>query len=115
MAKNSELSAFKSGLRSKGKGKHRRVKMTIPMGIVAGFVPLSISVWNVRDQGFAQIGSTLSKRLTGYDPETAKWNFADMRCGTLAIIGGFLVHWLVGSKLGINRMLGRTGIPLIRI
>lgn len=89
--------------------------MTIPLAVVAGFVPLTLSVYNARADGVVGMGATLSKRLTGYDPLTAKWNIGDMKCGTFSIALGMLVHWLVGSKLGVNRMIARTGIPFVRI
>lgn len=115
MAKNSALAAYKAGVRAKNKHHGHRTKFNIPLAVVAGFVPLGVSLYNARDTGIASIMSTLSKRMTGYDPGTAKWNVSDMKCGTFSILGGMFVHWLVGSKLGLNRMLARTGVPLLRI
>ena len=116
MPKNTALSAYKAGVRSRTKrGGGGRAKFNIPLAVVAGFIPLGVSLWNAKDGGGTAIMDTLSKRMTGYSPSTAKWNPADMKCGTFSILGGFLVHWLVGSKLGVNRMLARSGVPLIRI
>lgn len=115
MAKNTALAAYKAGLKTKSSGKHRKTKFTVPLAVVAGFVPLGLSIYNARDTGVAGIMNTISKRMTGYDTTTAKWSFSDMKCGTISILGGFLVHSLVGNKLGINRMIARAGIPILRI
>jgi len=35
--------------------------------------------------------------------------------GMLPIVAGALVHKYVGGKLGVNRMLGNAGVPVIRL
>lgn len=55
------------------------------------------------------------KILTGWNYETASWDFGAMKWGTIPIIVGLLVHKLVGNKLGVNRALGQAGVPWIRL
>lgn len=117
MPQNTALAAYKAGVKSqKSNGKRRKTKLTIPIAVVAGFVPLTMGTYiSFSTSGMNAGFDTLSRYLTGYSPVTKKWNLWDMKCGTFAIAGGMLVHWLVGGKLGVNRMLARAGIPLLRI
>lgn len=117
MAKqSSELTAFKAGLKTKAKGGKHHKSFTVPLGIVAGFVPLTITSVNAFQTGGVRFaGMELTRLLTGYDPGTQHWSLGNMKCGTGAILAGMGVHWLLGSKLGLNRMLARTGVPFIRI
>ncbi|GAI32548.1 unnamed protein product, partial [marine sediment metagenome] len=55
------------------------------------------------------------RSLTGYNYETHSWHPTDMRYGLLPILLGMGVHKIVGSKLGVNRALGRAKVPFIRI
>lgn len=52
--------------------------------------------------------------LTGYDHWSGNWYVQNMKYGALPIGAGMFAH-LVASRLGINRLLGRAGIPLVRI
>jgi hypothetical protein len=116
MVKNTALSSYKAGVRAaRGKSHHHKKQFTLPLAAVAGFVPLGLSIYNARAGGIAEMGATITKRLTGYDPDTAKWDANNMKCGTFAIILGAAVHWLVGGKLGVNRMIARAGVPIFRI
>jgi hypothetical protein len=56
-----------------------------------------------------------SMMTTGYDPTDGKIKFGyaiQKLYGPLAI--GFAAH-TIASKLGVNRMLARAGVPFIRI
>ena len=92
---------------------HRKQKFTLPLAVVAGFVPLAVGVWNRRSSATA-IGQYVQGALTGIDPATGSFNLALLRGGTLPIVGGFAVH-KIASMLGINRAIARAGIPVIRI
>lgn len=116
MATNKELAAYKSGLKTRKNGKRHRKNFTIPVAVVAGFVPITMGVFNSFTTSGPYAGfDTMTRYLTGYSPVTKKWDISSMKCGTFAILLGYAVHWLVGGKLGVNRMLARTGIPIIRI
>lgn len=92
---------------------HRKARMTIPLAVVAGFVPVGVGIWNRRSSGTA-IADYLQQGFTGITPGTGQFNLANLRIGMMPIVAGFLVH-MVASKLGVNRAIGRAGIPFIRI
>jgi hypothetical protein len=101
--------------RFRGKRHHSKAKMTIPLAIVAGFVPLASNAWTrFQREGIAGLGRELPADLIGIDPTSGVWNMKWLMRGTVPILGGFVIHKLAG-KLGINRALGKAGIPFIRI
>lgn len=86
--------------------------MTIPLAVAAGFAPGAIRVWAFRDQGPEGMARQLAYAYAGFDsnrfaPEGFKY-------GLYPMLAGMGVHMLA-SKLGLNRVLARSGIPLIRI
>jgi len=96
----------------KSKRRSRKPKMTIPVAVIAGFAPLAINTTSwVRDLGwqvgFGQAAST----LTGYNYATGTWNWANLRFGAIPILAGIVLHKLAG-RLGVNRQLARTGLPI---
>lgn len=91
----------------------RRPRMTLPMAVVAGFVPTAVGVWNRRSSG-TEISNYLQRGWTGIEPGTGTFNFANLRKGAFPAVAGYFVH-MIASKLGVNRALGRARIPLIRI
>jgi hypothetical protein len=116
MAKNAALSAYKAGARAGKTGKHHKPKMTIPLAIVGGFVPMGVDLVSAFKVGGipAALGH-VSLCTTGYDPADGLWKpmFAVKTLyGPLLL--GTIVHKVAGG-LGINRMLARMGIPLVRI
>ena len=88
-------------------------KMTIPLAVVAGFVPIVKGVWD-RRTSTSEMTRYLTVSTTGYDPVAKRWTAQYLGEGTGSILGGMAIHW-AANKLGINRMLGRARIPLIRI
>jgi len=93
-----------------------RAKMTIPLAIVAGFAPATMRLISAyRIGGIEAVPQHLSMITTGYDPVSGKFSLSQPLMnlwGPLAI--GALVHKTAG-RLGINRMLSRAGVPLLRI
>ena len=100
--------ARRTGRRSRGKP-----QMTIPIAIVAGFIPTAVGIWNRRSSGQA-ISDFLQSSFTGITPGTSSFSFANLRTGLMPIAAGFGVH-MIASRIGINRAIGRAGIPFIRI
>lgn len=90
-----------------------KAKMTIPLAVVAGFVPTVVGVWNRRSSGQA-VADYLQSGFTGITPGTGQFNLANLRAGLMPIAAGFMVHKIAGM-LGINRAIARARIPLIRI
>ena len=95
---------------------HRRAGFTLPIAVVAGFVPLVTDIVNtVKSGGWQSVGDVIVGDFIGYHPTTGQWNFADVKDGLVPIGLGILVHKFVGGMLGVNRYLGRARIPIIRI
>lgn len=89
---------------------------TIPIAVVAGLIPAGSTLMSAYQQaGLPAVMQHASMMTTGYDPTDGriKIGYAVQKLyGPLAI--GFIAHTLA-TKLGVNRMLSRAGVPLIRI
>ena len=99
------------------RAKRRRSKggFTVPVAVVAGFAPLGALVVNGFRTGGIDYGlKELSTYTTGYIPQENRWSFAHLARGMGPVLAGVMVHKLAG-KLGINRALGRAGVPFLRI
>ena len=96
---------------------HRRAaKTTVPLAVLAGFVPLTKDVWGgYKSGGAAGAGHYLVGDITGYDSNTGGFNVPwALNHFWLPVGAGILVH-KVASRLGVNRALGRAGVPFIRV
>lgn len=93
------------------RGFRSKPKMTIPLSVVAGFVPLAVGVWNRRSSGQA-VADYLQSSFTGVS--NGQFNFANLKTGLLPIVAGFAVHKMAGA-FGINKAIARARIPFIRI
>lgn len=116
MAKNTALAAYKAGVKARSTGKHHKPKMTIPLAIVGGFVPMGVDLVSAfRIGGIEATLGHVSLCTTGYDPSDGQWKpmFAAKKLyGPLLL--GTIVHKVAGG-LGINRMIAKSGIPIFRI
>lgn len=93
-----------------------KAKFTIPLAAVAGFAPLGMEVFNDIKAGHIDyIPYTLSAGLTGYNMVDKKWHFDNLKTGLIPIGVGLLIHKFVGGSMGVNRMLARAGVPILRI
>lgn len=88
---------------------------TLPLAAVAGFVPLGLNVYNgAKTGGINGAGFELVRGTTGYNWQAGRMEWPALVRGLGPIVAGFMVHKLA-SKLGVNRALGKAGIPFIRI
>jgi len=98
--------------------KRRRSKggFTLPLAVVGGLVPAGADIHSAYKIGGAEAAlGHVSLVTTGYDPADGAWKpaFAFQKLyGPLFV--GFMVHKLA-AQLGINRALGRAGVPFVRI
>lgn len=100
---------------AKAKAHRRRAGMTLPVSVIAGFVPLGVAAMDgYKYNGWSGVGKRVSLGLTGYNTEDRKWYPGEMVKVTAPIIAGILVHKFAG-KIGINRALSQAGVPFIRI
>lgn len=98
---------------AKKKGKRRKAQMTLPLAVVAGFLPAGGKIYAARGS-VEDMSETASRIFTGFDPGSGNWDFEDMKYGIAPVFVGFMVH-KIASGLGINRALGAARVPFIRI
>ncbi len=102
-----------------------RRSFRLPLAVIAGFVPIitnSFRAFQARGLSGPDSGSSeFIRTLTGFDPWGAQaaqprpgFQAWQLRYGAMPIVLGMLVHW-IASRIGINRMLGMAGVPIIRI
>jgi len=100
------------------RGSHKQGKQgfTIPLAVVAGFAPLAHdTMTEVKVRGPGGIPHVLAYHLTGVNTwDNNKFNSQVLINGWTPILAGFLVHKLAG-KFGINQMLAKAGVPILRI
>ena len=103
---------------TKKKGFRRGRGFTLPLAIVAGFLPMALDTFKysktTTSDGWNQGVRYLVESTTGYDPQANYWSWSLMR-PMLPILAGLITHKLIGGKLGVNRMLGQARVPFIRI
>lgn len=100
----------------KFKKTRRKKGFTLPIAVVAGVMPgivgpIQHTMWYGPQGGLKELG----RIWTGYDYTDGSFDIWRLKWGLLPAMMGGIAHWLLGTKLGLNRMLGRAGIPIIRI
>ena len=91
-------------------------KTTIPLAIVGGFVPFVAHTYrNYQSGGAAHAMTYFAKPFVPFDPVNGRMDTSKLCYGLYPVALGFLVHWLVGNKLGVNKALGRAKVPFLRI
>ena len=99
---------------------HHKKSFTIPLAIVAGFAggPVASTISQANRYGGDYMKAILWEggSLVGYDTENSRYaGISQMKkAGYIPLGVGFLVHF-AAQKFGINRMIARAGIPLIRL
>lgn len=94
---------------------HHRSNTTVPIAVVGGFLAGLIEPAQLIQQGqFQAAGESVVRSYTGYDIASGSFNAQYLWKGFAPLFLGFIVHGLA-SKLGVNRALGRAGIPFLRV
>jgi len=99
------------------KKKHRKkARATLPLAVVAGFVPPARIIFAESQGGRGIEGGAVaaSRIFLGYDSNTAQWDFQQLQYGFGPILVGFGIH-KIAQMVGINRALAAAKIPFIRI
>lgn len=91
----------------------RNGKFTLPVAVIAGFGPLTVNTLRTPG-GWDRKLWMFTQAMTGYDTDTQQFWWPNMKKGAIPIMMGALVHWVAG-KVGINRALSRSGIPVLRV
>lgn len=97
------------------KRRRSRKSSTVSMSLLAGIVAGMYAPATYLAHG--DLKNTMrfvSRNYTGYDPMEGNWHIYDIRKGLVPLMIGAAVHKVAG-KVGINRAIGRSGIPFIRI
>ena len=90
-------------------------KMTFPIAIYAGLTPgIYKAGWHLINNGPGGMAREVSRIYTGYDLDTGRWDMGFLKYGTFPILIGAFIHALA-QRFGINKAIGRAGIPWIRI
>lgn len=103
--------------RNKSKKRSRSgKKFTLSLAAVAGFAPLGKAIYDdfKTGNGVSDVPYTLSAALTGYNMVDKKWHASHLMVGLVPISAGVLVH-KIANKIGINRMLAQSGMPVLRV
>lgn len=99
------------------KKKKRKRKFTIPLAPVAAVAvvvakPIQMAIDGDIEGAAAELGA----RIVGYNYQSGEFDLMyAAKNAWLPLIAGGLVHKIVGGSLGVNRMLGQAGVPIIRI
>ncbi len=98
----------------RARSRRRSSGMTVPIAVLAGFMPLvNQAIIGYQEGGITRVSDRVVASLTGYDPATQKWNAAHMVHGALPITIGIVAHKIAG-RLGVNRALSQAGVPFLR-
>ncbi len=112
------------------KARVRRAKMTVPIAPIIGLGvgllggPAGTTLMDhVQAKDWRGAVNRLSQSYLGYSPGggglypgEARLTLEEMKYGLLPLVMGGLVHKFVGGDpVGINRILGRAKVPLVRI
>lgn len=100
----------------KQRGHRKSGGFTLPLAVVAGFVPaVSSTVTFASQVGWKGALPHISRIMTGYNPDDGKFYPGMMLKGLGPIVLGIGVHKFIGGKLGVNRALAAAKIPFLRL
>lgn len=102
---------------AKKKKRRRANKFTLPITIVAPMAAVGVDVVKYsNDRGLSSGMYRLTEIMTGYNPNNKSdpWDISRMKSGLFPILAGMVVHKIAG-RLGVNRALGKAGVPYLRV
>lgn len=103
---------------AKSKTKRRRKNgFTLPLAIVGGFtVPAGLFLREWRAAGLERaVRLQLPRSFLAFEPLRSEFRASYLSQGITPILAGFLIHWFVGKKLGVNRALSQARVPVFRV
>ena len=98
---------------------HRKAGTTVSLAMIAGLAPTAAFAYEgfklPGDQGgIVEAAHRVSMRMTGYEWKNNTWCIGEAAKGLLPLLIGGGVHKLA-NRMGINRMIANSGIPILRI
>lgn len=101
--------------KKKANPRRRRNGITVPIAVVAGFIPGFYNVAeHTRLYGWRGGIKEMGRIYMAFDHTTGNWDWDWLKYGTIPILIGLLAHNLIGRGLGLNRALARARLPVIR-
>lgn len=107
--------------RAVAKRRRSRRKMTLPLGLIAPIAVVEASALKYATdanqeplEAVKMFGDYNILSMTGFSAIAGDFKPWRLKLGLLPVGAGIVAHW-AASKFGVNRALGRAGIPLIRI
>ena len=104
---------------TKMKRRHSKRKLTIPLAVVAGFIPMGMDIYNAtKSTDKTDLLRVAVHDITGLnigDPAHPHFDMDGFKRGLFPIAAGFAIHKFIGGSLGLNRALASAHIPFIRI
>lgn len=96
--------------------RRKKAGFTIPLAIAAPMVYTGARfIDKVQSNGVQFASNDLMGTMTGYRPDLQdKWRIQRLAEGAMPLLVGMMIHKVAG-RLGVNRALGRAGIPIIRV
>lgn len=95
---------------------------TLPLAVLAGFSPSLIEAWNTgyqrKDQPGGRLGGmahVLALDFAAYNTDTHSLDTNHLGTGWGAVILGIAAHKILGGTLGVNRLLAKYKVPVLRI
>lgn len=96
--------------------RRRRTSFTLPMAVIGGLIAgIARPVQRAMQGDLYGAMQNLVSNYTGYHIGVNEWYPWDMKNGIIPLVIGALVHKFIGGTLGVNRMLGRAKIPILRL
>lgn len=100
------------------KKRYSKPGMTIPLAVVAGFAPLAMGELGAVKRALAGDTAGAAQQAviyaTGYNTDTKSFHWPTFMGSYGPILAGMVLHKLAG-RMGVNRALGKAGVPFIRI
>ena len=96
----------------------RAQRTTLPLAVLAGFVPLGVGTIETAQLAIAGKPEAAARHMsivaTGYDPEKRHFYTSALMKTYTPLIAGMVVHKVAGW-VGVNRALARAKVPLLRV
>lgn len=98
------------------KKKSYRRKKTVPLAPLLGATMplLDAGLYAYKTHGIERVPAALLSKITGYDIVNQDFSMQRLLSFLTPFLIGVAVHKIAGFT-GLNRILGRAGVPIIRI
>lgn len=95
---------------------HHRAGFTLPLAAIAGLsMGMVLPVHKLMAGKPHDAMDSFMYAYTPFDPWSKKFSVAGIWRGLVPAVMGLAVHKYVGGQLGVNRMLKRAGVPIVRL